>query len=326
MAEGRVLSEQMRPRCLEDVVGQDAQVASLNKQFSSGRVPHFFIFSGASGSGKTTMAKIVAHKMLSFAEVREINASDKNGIDDVRNIIESMRYQPMPPYKAKVVLFDEAHQLTSPAQNALLTATEDAPKYAYYMFCTTAKHKILPALQRRAYIINTRPLPENAVRDLLERAKHVSRNVDLDIEPLHRSLVENNVTEAGLVLQAAERFFGGLSARDASLSSTETEAGTSATKFDVMGIARAVSQGNWKSCSALLKQSDMNRSDVISVKACVLGYMKKVLLGAAPGTKTIASAKAINYIAQITTDDVTSTVSLIASLALACETMASASR
>jgi type II secretory pathway predicted ATPase ExeA len=339
----RVLSEQMRPTSMEGLVGLDAQVYALKKQFSTGRIPHFFILSGPIGSGKTTLAKILSLELVrkgsggrdAFSEekshdvshltnvrrgdaFREINAADKNGIDEIRAVIESMRFQPMPPSKSKVVVFDEAHQLTVPAQNALLTVTEDAPKHAYYIFCTTSINKILIALRRRAYVVNTSSLDEKGTRELLNRVRSVTGENSCDMEPLVDALQTHDVTSPGLVLQAVERYLtGSVSAHEAALASHSDVA----SRIDTIGISRAISAGNWKACSGMLQRtcSDITRADVHPLKAAVLGYLRKVLLGAAPGVKSVSVAKAINFIANSATEEVSSVASLTASFALACE-------
>lgn len=335
MTTNRVLSEYLRPKCLDDLIGLSSQVDALKRQFASSRVPHFFILSGPSGSGKTTLAKIIAQQLLcgsdisKKSEVRVVNASDKNGVDDVRFLIDGMRFQPLPPYKNKVIIFDEAHQLTPPAQNALLTVTEDAPTYAYYIFCTTAKSKILPALQRRAYVVCTTPLEPHDVRKLLDRAwASAGRGPcsDQDIMPLVDALHENGIYFPGIVLQAAEHYItGGQSAEDAvcSVSSASVSCNTDALnkKLDTMTVCRAVVAGNWKVCAAQLSKTDINRNDVYPLKACVLGYLKKVLLGSNGGAHAISTSKAINHVANSVGDEVTSVPALFASLALACEQM-----
>jgi len=157
----RVLAEQMRPASLDSLIGQDATVHSVQTQLASGRIPHLFIIYGPSGSGKTTLAKILAETLLQgkndtnapsssrqsrqsrSANLREINAANHNGVDDVRALIESMRFRPLPPCPAKVVILDEAHKLTDPAQNALLTATEDAAGHVYYIFLHDRFHQTL---------------------------------------------------------------------------------------------------------------------------------------------------------------------------------------
>src|SRR4051794_1808865 len=114
----RVLALSMRPKSLDELVGQDKMVECISNQFATGRMPHFYLISGPIGSGKTTFARILARDLLHPAEIEEINAANKTGVDDVRALVDKMRYKPVHPKKNRVVILDEAHQLSNSAQNA----------------------------------------------------------------------------------------------------------------------------------------------------------------------------------------------------------------
>lgn len=328
MAADRVLALSMRPKSIEELVGQEDLIKTLSAQFESNRIPHFFIIAGPIGAGKTTLARILALILQSSAtvkslddihelawdsyksfDIQEINAANKNGIDDIRQIVEVLRYQPMPPSKAKVVIMDEAHQLTIPAQNALLTETEDVAKHVFYIFCTSAISKIIPALQRRAYIVNPKPLGGEAIADLLERAKEKS-DFQNELKPLYNALKTHDVNSPGLVLQAAERYFSGIPAQESVLCSVENP------KIDTMELCRSVVKGDWKSTSGLLKEA--TKSDVVMIKSCVLGYMKTVALKNA-GEKAHGAARAIQIVAGIPIDEAISLPCMVSALCLACK-------
>jgi len=325
----RVLSLSLRPSALQEYLGQDDLVTLLENQFVSGRIPHFFILHGPIGSGKTTLARILAlalqldpalgearlqptesdWKTYKKYEIREINAANQNGIDDIRAMIESMRYKPIAPSRARIVILDEAHQITSAAQNTLLTETEDVASHIYYIFCTSNISKIIPALQRRAYIMTPKPLSEPSIRSLLEKAKEAS-NADDDCTPLLKALVENGITSPGLILQAAEKFFNGLPAEESVFQSDITN-------LDTMAVCRAVVAGSWKDTAKLLKP--MVKTDIIMVKNSVLGYLKAVLMNAT-GNRALALSKAIRSIGN---DDGNDNLPVfLANLCIGCEFIA----
>ena len=325
MSSDRVLSLSMRPKTLQDCVGQQELVTALEYQFQVGRIPHFYIVHGPIGAGKTTFARILALALQrgplavdAFAipaemwqtykryDIKEINAANQNGVDDIRALIETMRYQPIAPSKVKVVILDEAHQLTQAAQNALLTETEDVAKHVYYIFCTSNLTKIIPALQRRAYMVSPKGLTTDDVYALLEKAAEEAAFVE-DIKPLYEALYVNSVSSPGLVLQAAEKFFSGIPA-------TESVTNFTIGKFDTLAICKAVSKGDWKESAKMLK--DLTKEEVVTMKMCILGYMKAILMKT-NGAKASTMARAIRILA----DDNDMLPRFLANVCLTCETI-----
>lgn len=353
-----MLAEQLRPARLEDIVGHKHQMDALRAQLRSVRIPHCFVLSGPTGCGKTTLARILSCMFISgevgngdvgvsrstlaippttpwnkFPVVHFINAASQNGIDDVRSVIDQLSYCPLPPWRAKVVVFDEAHQLTSAAQNALLTVTEDCPRHVFVLFCTTSSTKLLPALRRRAYTVGMGALSRDETRELLTRAhKRASEvacpdpDLDLDLDALSDALWERRLTNAGIVLQAAEKHFAGMSAVRAVTSitpggegSVEGEGSEDACSERDIHLCRAVASGNWKACCEVLRRPGGDIGDVFLIKARVLAYMRKVLLNTPPGKKAVSYARALSCVAKSANDEVSGPASLTAALALACE-------
>lgn len=321
----RVMALSMRPKLLEDLVGQEENVNTLSAQFATGRIPHFYIIHGPVGAGKTTLARIISLVLQTpnpqdfklteedwqnykKYDIHEINAANKNGIDDVRSLVEIMKYQPLPPSKSKVVILDEAHQLTNPAQNALITETEDVSKHVYYIFCTSAVNKIIPALQRRAYLLTPKSLDDEAIIELINKAKE-KFNFEGEIDQLIEALQLYSVRSPGLILQAAEKYFIGISAMEAVFSSESC-------KLDTMAICRAIVNGCWKDATNQLKNA--TKSDTLMIKACILGYLKSIIVKSI-GTKAISVAKAIKSITETSNEDSEALPSLLAGICFACE-------
>lgn len=313
----RVLALSMRPNDLTELIGQTHVVESIQKQMTSGRIPHFFIIAGPVGAGKTTLAKIISKKILKSADIREINAANKNGVDDVRYLVENMRYKPVFPSQSKVVILDEAHQLTNAAQNALNTETEDVADYVFYIFCTSNVNKIIPALKRRAFVINPEPLQNKDIDVLVGKAAKLVSTTGTeplkDTTELLNVLKDANITSPGLILQAAERFFSGLSATNSVLFTEDS-------KVDTLQFCRVLSTGNWKACSDLLK--DGSKTDVPALRNCALGYLKSILLKTS-GTKAIDIAKAISHLAvdSVRADEGASFPLFLSSVCLTCDAL-----
>ena len=157
------LYRKFRPADFDDVKGQDHIVTTLRNQIKSGRIGHAYLFCGTRGTGKTTVAKILARavncenpkdgspcgecavcKAIAAGEnlnVVEIDAASQTGVENVRNIIDELAYPPVEG-KYKVYILDEAHMLSEGARNALLKTLEEPPSYVIFILATTEVHRI----------------------------------------------------------------------------------------------------------------------------------------------------------------------------------------
>ena len=164
----RVLARKYRPTHFDDLVGQEAMVRTLRTAFAVGRVAHAFMLTGVRGVGKTTTARIIARALNCVGadgtsgptadpcgvcancvgiladrhpDVVEMDAASNTGIDDVREIIEAVRFRPMQA-RNKVFVLDEVHMLSKPAFNALLKTLEEPPPHVKFIFATTEIRKV----------------------------------------------------------------------------------------------------------------------------------------------------------------------------------------
>jgi DNA polymerase-3 subunit gamma/tau len=172
-----------RPQSFEDVVGQEAVVRTLKNAITGGSVRQAYLFAGPRGTGKTSMARILAkglncahgptpepdgtcHACVSIAagtslDVVEMDAASQRGIDDIREIRDRVVLQPVEG-RYKVYILDEAHQLTDAAWNALLKLIEEPPPHLVFVFCTTDLSKVLPTVRSRCqtFVFQRPRLPE----------------------------------------------------------------------------------------------------------------------------------------------------------------------
>jgi DNA polymerase III subunit gamma/tau len=164
----RVLARKYRPWSFEDLIGQDAMVRTLSNAFETGRIPQAWILTGVRGVGKTTTARILARALnyetpdgsggptirmpgigvhcreimeSRHVDVLEMDAASHNGVDDVRQINEAVRYAPVMA-RYKVYILDEVHMLSGAAFNALLKTLEEPPPHAKFIFATTEIRKV----------------------------------------------------------------------------------------------------------------------------------------------------------------------------------------
>lgn len=143
------LYRKYRPTSFKEMVGQKDAIKSLNEMGKAGKIPHVIMFTGPSGTGKTTLARILAKKLeCSPIGFTEINSAECRGIDNVRDIQKQMGAAPLEG-KVKIWLIDEVGQMTGDAQNALLKILEETPSHVYFFLATTDPGKVIKAIHTR---------------------------------------------------------------------------------------------------------------------------------------------------------------------------------
>ena len=173
------LYRKFRPTKLQDVYGQPQAIKALQAMVIKKKIPHVMMFSGHSGSGKTTSARIMRrHIKCGIPDFSEMNCADIRGIDAVRDIRKSMHLKPMNG-TSKLWLIDEAHRLTGGAQEAMLKILEDVPSHVYFILCTTDPNKLTRTVRDRCFPVKFKPLNASAIeQSLLYIAKQIETRID----------------------------------------------------------------------------------------------------------------------------------------------------
>ncbi|MFH0851298.1 MAG: DNA polymerase III subunit gamma/tau [Candidatus Peregrinibacteria bacterium] len=202
-----------RPLAFADVVGQDAIVTTLEQAVAQDKLSHAYLFAGSRGTGKTSVARILAKHIMtrgigdetlkrqiikgieegSIVDLLEIDAASNRCIDDVRDLIEKIQFSPVVA-AAKVYIIDEAHMITKDAFNALLKTLEEPPEYAHFILATTELHKIPATIQSRCQCFPFRPIEEE---DITRRLQYIADQEHIVVDREALRLVARHV-EGGL--------------------------------------------------------------------------------------------------------------------------------
>jgi len=173
-----------RPKTLEEMEGNEEVVKSLSSLLSrKDGIPHAMLFTGPSGNGKTTLARIVKDALgCSETDYYECNTADFNGIDQIREIRKRMQYMPSEG-PVRVWLIDEAHMLSRQAMEAILKLLEDTPSHVYFLLATTDPDKLLKTIKTRCTTFTVSELSPRRIQRLLKKVS-VAEDKDVPEEVL----------------------------------------------------------------------------------------------------------------------------------------------
>src|SRR6201994_582498 len=214
----RVLARKYRPSSFEDLIGQDAVVRTVSNAFETGRIPQAWILTGVRGVGKTTTARILARALnyelpdgsvkgptihmpvlgthcqaimeSRHMDVLEMDAASHTGVDDVRQINDSVRYAPASA-RYKVYIIDEVHMLSTAAFNAFLKTLEEPPEHAKFVFATTEIRKVPVTVLSRCQRFDLRRVEADV---LMKHLANIAAKENVEVEP----------EALGIVARAAE--------------------------------------------------------------------------------------------------------------------------
>ncbi|MBL23274.1 MAG: DNA polymerase III subunit gamma/tau [Rhodospirillaceae bacterium] len=202
----RVLARKYRPSSFAELIGQDAMVQTLKNAIATGRIAHAFMLTGVRGVGKTTTARIIAKALNCIGEdgkseavtepcstcehctaiaedrhvdVIEMDAASRTGVDDIRELIESVRYRPSSA-RFKVYIIDEVHMLSKNAFNALLKTLEEPPEHVKFVFATTEIRKVPVTVLSRCQRFDLRRID---METLSNHFKSVAEKESVETEP-----------------------------------------------------------------------------------------------------------------------------------------------
>lgn len=264
------LANKYRPTSFKDVLGNDSIVKSLLAKLDTEDRPHTYLFTGDSGTGKTTIARIYAERLGADEEfIEEVNASADNGVSAARDL-ELRAMSPAIGNPIRVFIMDECHRMTKDAQNVLLKVMEEPPANVYFMFLTTEPESLINAFINRCTVYST-SVPSR--RDGLNWLNEIVKEEGKDI--------------SDSVLRTIIKTANGVPRRCLTLLDSVIDLDTEDSMYDMIESFTSDSSSVKDLCSMLLK-----RAPWVEVSKClktlkgepeanrraILGYMSAVLL------------------------------------------------
>jgi len=266
-----VFARKWRPQLFEEVLGQEHITQTLQNAILSGRLAHAYLFSGARGVGKTSVARIFAKALnckqggrsnpcnqcascteitnSSSVDVQEIDGASNRGIDEIRNLRENIRYLPSHG-KYRIYIIDEVHMLTLPAFNALLKTLEEPPEHVKFVFATTEPHKVPVTILSRCQRFDFKRIPIGRIE---EQLKKIIKAEEITISDTGISIIareaEGSMRDAESLLDQVVSFTG--------RSIEDSQIGTVLGIIDrdlIYTMSRAIIDGDNKGCLEIVDQ------------------------------------------------------------------------
>jgi len=271
------LQTQYRPSTLKMLAGNPDIKSNLEVLLKREKPPAAFLIVGPSGCGKTTMGRIIARGLgCAKSSFQEMNTANDRGLPAIRKVLDKLHYLPLKGNK-KVVLFDEAHQITHASQEALLKALEEPPSHVHFIICTTNPEALKDTFKRRCHIYEVELLTSSELMKMMRRILNNEKVKDFPDEILDR-IIELSGGSPGIALKNLDQV---IDMKDDIKGAIKTLKSSGTAEAEVKDICRALINFNmsdsarWTRTKKLLS---VLKTDGESARRPIMGYLSKVLI------------------------------------------------
>lgn len=278
----QALYRKYRSKSLSEIVGQDHVTSLLDRALESNKVAHAYLLTGPRGTGKTSVARILAHKITGLPydiednnlDIIEIDAASNNGVDNVRDLREKALVAPVKSQK-KVYIIDEVHMLSKSAFNALLKIIEEPPEHVVFILATTDFDKVPDTIVSRTQRYNFRLIDESTVADHLAFiAKKESIKIDTDALNLIAERGGGSLRDSISLLDQIQHS----ESKNGEITRSDIEASLGlATKDEINAIGEAILSGDALKIIAAVRQPELRGIGAVSVADQLYNWIQRNL-------------------------------------------------
>lgn len=278
----QALYRKYRSKSLSEIVGQDHVTSLLDRALESNKVAHAYLLTGPRGTGKTSVARILAHKITGLSydiednnlDIIEIDAASNNGVDNVRDLREKALVAPIKSQK-KVYIIDEVHMLSKSAFNALLKIIEEPPEHVVFILATTDFDKVPDTIVSRTQRYNFRLIDKSTVADHLAFiAKEESIKIDTDALNLIAERGGGSLRDSISLLDQIQHS----ESKNGEITRSDIEASLGlATKDEINAIGEAILSGDALKIITAVRQPELRGIGAVSVADQLYNWIQRNL-------------------------------------------------
>jgi DNA polymerase-3 subunit gamma/tau len=283
-----------RPQTFDEVVGQKYILQTIKNAIEHNKIAHAYLFSGPRGTGKTTLAKLLAKgvnctaaanrpcnecdnckaiTLGTYPDVIEIDAASNNGVDEIREIIDKVKYAPIAG-KYKIYIIDEVHMLSTGAFNALLKTLEEPPAHIIFILATTDVHKVIPTIISRCQRFDFNKVSQTdiklRIKDILEQENIKYEN---DVVPLIAELADGGVRDALGILDQTIAYAG-----DNLTGNHVRDIYGVASTAEIIDLIENVLNKKIKECLVFVHDFDQRGVDLVRLTSGILNILKETVI------------------------------------------------